>query len=87
VAKRYKMTVTFTGTAMLELDAENAVEAAQKATELTVKDLARQDHVDVVSLRTNARDIRPAGLPGTVADDDDESKPRGPRPSGWYRPA
>jgi len=86
VTKRYRMTVSFAGTAMLELDAENATDAAQKATELTVKDLARQGHVDVLSMKVNARDIRPAGVP-TGEEDEDEASPRKPRPSGWYRPA
>lgn len=84
VSKRYRMTITFTGTAMLELDADTATEAAIKASELTVEDLARQGSVDVIALKVSARDIVPAALGS--ADDEDEAGPRRPRPSGWYRP-
>ena len=85
---RYKITVAFSGTAVLELDAASP-EAARLATaELTLADLARDGHTDVHTLKIAAKEITPASaLSGQDEESGGENAPRKPRPSGWYRPA
>ncbi len=88
MATRYKVSVAFQGTAVVEIIAASP-EAARLATaELTLADLAREGHSDVHSLRIAAKEITPAAtLTGEDEAGADENAPRKPRPSGWYRPA
>ena len=84
---RYKVNVTFQGTAVLELEAETVEAARQAAAELTPADLARQGHADVLTFKIAAREITPAAaLGGEHAEEAQENAPRKARPSGWYRP-
>lgn len=84
---RYKVNVTFQGTATLEVEASTPDEARLLAGELTPADLARQGHADVLSFKVAAREVTPtAALSGEHQDDSEEDAPRPTRPSGWYRP-
>ena len=82
----YKVTVAFSGTAVIQMEAASP-EAARLATaELTLPDLARQGHTDVHALKIAAREITAvAALSGE--EEPEENAPRKARPSGWYRPA
>ena len=83
---RYKVNVTFQGTASLEADTPEA--ARQAAAELTPVDLARQGHADILSFKIAAREVTPAAALGGEHDDPQtENAPRKARPSGWYRPS
>ena len=55
----YKVNVTFQGTASLEIEADNTDEARRLASELTVIDLARQGHTDILSFKIGAREVTP----------------------------
>ena len=84
---RYKLNVTFSGTATLEVEADTPDAARVAATELTVADLARQGHADILSFKIAAREVTPAAaLGGDHGEPDAKDAPRKPRPSGWYRP-
>lgn len=84
---RYKVNVTFQGTAVLELEADTVEAARLAAAELTPTDLARQGHADILSFKIAAREITPAAALG--GEHEEEARENGvqkPRPSGWYRP-
>jgi hypothetical protein len=83
---RYKLNVTFQGTATLEVEADTPEAARQAATELTPVDLARQGHADILSFKIAAREVTPtASLGGEHDEPQAENAPRKARPSGWYR--
>ncbi len=85
---RYKVTVVFSGTVVVEMDATSSDAARQVVTEMTLPDLARQGHADVHALKIAAREITPtASLSGEADGSEGDTAPRAPRPSGWYRPA
>lgn len=85
---RYKVTVAFSGTVVIDLDAASPEAARLAVLELTLPDLARQGHADVHALKLAAREITPsASLSGEDEGAEAEGAPRAPRPSGWYRPA
>ena len=48
---RYKLNLTFQGTAVLEIEAETMEAARVAATELTPMDLARQGHADILTFK------------------------------------
>lgn len=84
---RYKINVTFQGTATLEMEAASPDAARLAAADLTVTDLARAGQADILSFKIAAREITPASaLTGDDGGNGDEDGPRRPRPSGWYRP-
>lgn len=82
---KFKLNINFQGVALLEVDAENATEALRVVDQLTIADLARAGHSDIIQLKLAAREAIP------VHDQDENPDPsEGPykkRPSGWYRPA
>jgi hypothetical protein len=83
----YKLNLTFHGTATLEMDAESPEAARQAAAELTVTDLARQGHADILTWKIAAREVTPtSALGGSHEEAAPENVPNKPRPSGWYRP-
>lgn len=85
---RYKINVTFSGTASLELDADTPEAARLLAAELALADLARTGHADILSWKVAARETTPiSALSGQAEEGSAESQgsPRA-RPSGWYRP-
>jgi hypothetical protein len=88
MSKKYSATISFTGLASLNIEAENAEDAREKLLKLTIEDLARQGHVDVAQLKVIPRQITVSGaiLGGDDGDDPQTNKPIGERPSGWYRP-
>ncbi len=84
--QKYKVSVSFTGTAVLEIDAESPEDARLLAAEMTVGDLARPTQSDISTLKVMAKEII---LASSLSGEDDsaaENAPRKPRPSGWYRP-
>lgn len=84
---KYRMNVTFQGTATVEIEAASPEAARQEAMMLTVTDLARAEHADILSFKVAAREItQAAALVGQHTDETEESAARKPRPSGWYRP-
>ena len=84
---RYKVNVTFQGSATLEIEADTPEAARLAAAELTPADLARQGHADILSFKIAAREVTPAAALGGEHDEPEaENAPRRPRPSGWYRP-
>lgn len=85
---RYKVIVSFQGTAVVEIDASSPDAARLATAELTLADLARDGHSDVHTLKIAAKEITPASaLSGQDEETGDENAPRKSRPSGWYRPA
>jgi hypothetical protein len=83
----YKLNLTFHGTATLEMDAETPEAARQAAAELTVADLARQGHADILTWKVAAREVTPtSALGGSHEEVPTETGSPKPRPSGWYRP-
>ena len=81
---KFKVNVNFQGIALMEIEAETAAEALRTVDELTIADLARPGHTDIVQLKLAAREAIPA------QDQDENPEVVGPgkkRPSGWYRPA
>lgn len=83
----YKINLTFSGTATLELEADTPEAARQAAAELTPADIARQGHADILTWKIAAREVTPTTALGGAHDEPEaESAPRKPRPSGWYRP-
>ncbi len=84
---RYKINVTFQGTATLELDADSPEAARLAVLELELPDLARQGFADVLTWKIAAREVTPtAALAGEDNAAPEDDAPRKPRPSGWYRP-
>lgn len=87
MATRYKVSLTFQGTAVLEMEAETPEAARLAAAELTLPDLARQGQADVHALKIAAREItQVTALSGEEEETPGANAPRKPRPSGWYRP-
>lgn len=83
---KYKVSVSFSGTAVLELNAESPEEARIAASEMTVDDLARPSHSDISTLKVMAKEIILASSLSGENNETAENAPRKPRPSGWYRP-
>ncbi len=84
---RYKVNVSFQGTATLEIDADTPEAARLAASELTLPDLARQGFADVLAFKIAAREMTPtAALSGHAEEPPEDDAPRPARPSGWYRP-
>ncbi len=84
---RYKINLTFNGTATLEIDADTPEAARQAAAELTPADIARQGHADILTWKIAAREITPASaMSGHHGDAPGDNAPPKPRPSGWHRP-
>ena len=85
---RYKLNVSFQGTASIEIEADSPDDARHLATTLALADLARTGHADVLSFKIAAREVTPASALGGEHHDDSaqEHAPARPRPSGWYRP-
>lgn len=83
--QKYKVSVSFQGTAVLEIEAGSPEEARIAAGEMTVGDLARPAHSDILTLKVMAKEIILAS--SLSGEDESQSEaPRKPRPSGWYRP-
>jgi hypothetical protein len=80
---KFKVNVNFQGVALLDIVAENAEEARKQVDSLTMGDLARVGHSDIIQLRLAAREIKLSEDQEDRAEEDSSSKPR---PSGWYRP-
>ncbi len=84
----YKVTLTFQGTATIEIEADSIEAARQETAALTMADLARSSQTDILSLKVAAREVTPVSALGGHDDGgEDETRPARPRPSGWYRPA
>jgi len=85
---RYKLNLTFQGTATLEIEADTVDEARHLATTVTLPDLARTGHADILSFKVAAREVTPASALGGEHHDEPggEHAPIRQRPSGWYRP-
>ncbi len=84
---RVKLNLVFSGTATVEMEADSVEAARLSASELTLADLARAGHTDILSFKVAAREATPTSALGGEGDDtrtgDDR---RTARPSGWYRP-
>jgi hypothetical protein len=78
----YKVVVTFSGVATLEMEADTPEEVRRAAKVLTVADMARAGQTDILSFQVAAREIVPVGEHAP----EDESAAHKPRPSGWHRP-
>jgi hypothetical protein len=84
---KYKVSVSFQGTAVVEMEAESPEAARIAAAEMTVDDLARKSHSDISTLKIAAKEIIPlSAISGQGEENPEENAPRKPRPSGWYRP-
>lgn len=85
MVQKYKVSVSFQGTAVLEIEAGSPEEARLVAADVTVGDLARPAHSDILTLKVMAKEII---LTSSLSGEDEmtENAPRKPRPSGWYRP-
>ena len=84
---KYKVTVAFQGTAVVEMEAESADAAGAAAFEMTIDDLARKSHSDISTLKTAAKEIvLVSSISGQEDGAAEENAPRKPRPSGWHRP-
>lgn len=84
---RVKLNLVFSGTATVELDADSPEAARLMASELTLADLARAGHTDILSFKVAAREATPTSALGGEGDDTQTGDaPRTSRPSGWYRP-
>jgi hypothetical protein len=82
---RYKVTVSFSGTATIDMEAASPEAARTLAEEMTLPDLARHNASDVRTLKIAAKEITAAAaLSGE--EEAAEAGPRPARPSGWYRP-
>ncbi len=84
--QKYKVSVSFQGTAVLEIDAESPEAARIAAADMTVGDLARPAHSDISTLKVMAKEIILASSLNGEDESQSENAPRKPRPSGWYRP-
>ena len=84
---KYKVSVSFQGTAVLEMEAESPEAARLAAAEMTVDDLTRKSHSDIYTLKVSAKEIiLVTDISGQGEAASEENAPRRPRPSGWYRP-
>ena len=83
---KYKVSVAFQGTAVVEMEAESPEAARLAAAEMTVDDLARKSHSDISVLKIAAKEIVPLSALSGSGEEAEENVPRKPRPSGWYRP-
>ena len=84
---KYKVSVAFQGTAVVEVEAESPEAARIAAADMTVDDLARKSHSDISALKIAAKEIVPvSALSGHGDEAAEDGAPRKPRPSGWYRP-
>jgi xanthine dehydrogenase molybdopterin-binding subunit B len=84
---KYKVSVSFQGTAVVEMEAESPEAARIAASEMTIDDLARKSHSDISTLKVAAKEIIPiSAISGQADAASEENAPRKPRPSGWYRP-
>ena len=83
---KYKVSVAFQGTAVVEMEAESPEAARLAAADMTVDDLARKSHSDVSALKIAAKEIIPLSAISGEQEAAEENGPRKPRPSGWYRP-
>jgi hypothetical protein len=84
---RYKVSVGFQGTAVLEIEADSPEAARTVATELTIDDLARKGQSDIYTLKIAAKEIILASALSGLEDEAGEGNAsKKPRPSGWYRP-
>ena len=84
---KYKVSVSFQGTAVVEIEAESPEAARLVAAEMTIDDLARKSHSDISTLKIAAKEIIPvSAISGQADAAADENAPCKPRPSGWYRP-
>jgi hypothetical protein len=81
---KFKVNVNFQGVALIEVEAKNVAEAVRMVDDLTMADLARPGHTDIIQLKLAAREAVPLQ---DQAEDADEAAPGKKRPSGWYRPA
>lgn len=84
--QKYKVSVSFQGTAVLEIEADSPEDARIAAAEMTVGDLARPAHSDISTLKVMAKEIILASSLSGEDEAQSENAPRKPRPSGWYRP-
>ncbi len=83
---KYKVSVAFQGTAVVEMEAESPEAARLAAADMTVDDLARKSHSDISVLKIAAKEIIPLSAINGEQEAAEENAPRKPRPSGWYRP-
>lgn len=84
---RVKLNLVFSGTATVEMETDSVEAARLSASELTLADLARSGHTDILSFKVAAREATPTSALGGEGDDTQRSDaPRPARPSGWYRP-
>jgi len=83
---KYRVSVSFQGTAVLEIEAGSPEDARIAASEMTVDDLARPSHSDISTLKVMAKEIILASALSGEDGAASENAPRKPRPSGWYRP-
>ena len=81
---KFKVNVNFQGVVLVEIEAASATEALNSVHELTLADLARPGHSDLITLKLAAREAIP------VQEQDEHPElsdaPYKKRPSGWYRP-
>ena len=84
---KYKVSVSFQGTAVVEIEADSPEAARIAAAEMTVDDLARKSHSDIYTLKVAAKEIiLVSAISGQEDAAAEENALRKPRPSGWYRP-
>jgi len=84
---KYKVSVAFQGTAVVEMEGESPEAARMAAADMTIDDLARKSHSDISALKIAAKEIIPVSAISSQGDEStEENAPRKPRPSGWYRP-
>ena len=84
--EKYKVSVAFQGTAVIEMEAESPEAARIAAADMTVDDLARKSHSDISALKIAAKEITPLSAISGEQEAAEDNAPRKPRPSGWYRP-
>jgi len=82
---KFKVNVNFQGVALLEIEAASAAEAVRAVDQLSIADLARPGHTDIIQLKLAAREAIP--VQDEVENPDIVETPGKKRPSGWYRPA
>lgn len=83
MAKKFKILVNYKGMASVEVKADTVEAARRAAADLTLIDLARVGHSDIISFELAVREISEATGPGAFSDEPETSDK--PRPSGWYR--
>ncbi len=82
MAKKFKVTVKFSGAAIIEVQADTVDAARREVAELDLRDIARVGFADIVQFELAAREITPSPAPGGSTDDEEQAPGR-PRPSGW----